>query len=49
MRFYIGELVPSDFPDRDKYLKDLEEGRAQFIFDEECNFFQHKSFQERHL
>ena len=47
MHFYIGELVPLDLPNREKYLLDLEEGRAQFIFDENYNFFQHKSYQER--
>ena len=26
-------------PNREKYLLDLEEGRAQFIFDENYNFF----------
>jgi hypothetical protein len=47
MRFYIGDLISPDLPERDKYLQDLEEGRAQFIFDENYNFFQHQGFQER--
>lgn len=47
MHFYIGELVPPDLPNREQYLKNLEEGKAQFIFDENYNFFQHKSYQER--
>jgi len=47
MRFYIEDLVPPNLPDREKFLLDLGEGRAQFIFDENLKFFQHQSFQER--
>lgn len=47
MRFYIGELVPPDLPDREEFLRDLEAGRAQFIFDENYNFFQHKRYDDR--
>lgn len=44
MRFYIGELMPLELPNREKYLRDLEEGNAWYIFDENFNFFQHRSY-----
>lgn len=41
MRFYVGGIMPESIPNRDKRLKDLEEGKAQFILDENSNFFQY--------
>lgn len=48
MRFYLGELMPLDLPNREKYLQDLEEGHAWYILDENQIFFQHKNYQELH-
>ena len=47
MRFYIEDLMPQDLPGRDQLLLDLEEGRAQYIFDENMNFCRHESHAER--
>lgn len=41
MRYYIGDIMPNSLQNRDKLLKDLEEGKAQYIFDENFNFFKH--------
>lgn len=42
MRQYIEELIPPDLPWREQLISDLEQGRAQFILDENFRFFQHK-------
>jgi len=47
MRFYIEDLMPPDLPDRKQLVKDIEEGRAQYIFDEHLNFFQHPSYSQQ--
>ncbi|NHA05472.1 hypothetical protein G7092_16805 [Mucilaginibacter sp. HC2] len=47
MRLYIGDLMPPELENREQFLKDLEEGRAQYLFDCDFNFFQHLSFQEK--
>lgn len=47
MRFYIEDLMPLDLPNRKQLVKDLEEGRAQYIFDEHFNFFQHPSYYQQ--
>lgn len=47
MRFYIEDLMPPDLPGRDQLVRDLEEGRAQYIFDEHLNFVRHGSYAER--
>lgn len=44
MKSYIGDIIPSTIPNREKLLKDLGEGKAQYIFDENFNFFQHKPY-----
>lgn len=44
MKFYIGEVMPDKISNREQLLADLENGHAQYIFDEDYNFFQHKPF-----
>lgn len=44
MRQYIEELIPPDLSGREQLLQDLEQGRAQFILDENLRFFQHKPY-----
>lgn len=46
MRFYIGDLIPVSLSGKDKLLRDLEEGKAQYIFDENYNFHQFESYKE---
>lgn len=48
MKLYIEPLLPKTIPNRNDIVKDLEEGRAQYIFDENFQFFQHKSYKELH-
>lgn len=40
MRFYIGDIMPKHIPDREKLLMDLEQGHAQYVFDENNKFYQ---------
>jgi len=47
MRFYIEDLMPPELENREQLVKDLEEGRAQYLFDCDFNFFQHQSFLEK--
>jgi len=44
MRFYIGDIMPDKLPNKEKLLNDLEQGKAQYIFDENFNFFQYKPY-----
>lgn len=39
MRFYLEDIMPVNLPNRQQLLEDIEAGRAQFIFDENFNFF----------
>lgn len=41
MHLYIGDIMPLNLPNRDEILSDLEEGRAQYILDENDLFYQH--------
>lgn len=41
MRFYLEDIMSNDVPNREQLLKDIEEGRAQFILDEHGKFFQY--------
>lgn len=44
MRFYIGDIMPETIPNREQLLTDIEKGQAQYIFDEDFNFYQHKQY-----
>ncbi|MBZ0098195.1 MAG: hypothetical protein K8F30_03885, partial [Taibaiella sp.] len=41
MRFYLEDIMSEDLPNRQELLEDIENGRAQYIFDEDYNFFQY--------
>ncbi len=47
MRFYIGGVIPETIPNRETILNDLEEGKLQYIFDKNFEFFQHKTYGEK--
>jgi len=44
MKFYMEDIMPKDLHNREKLLQDIENGHAQFILDENNDFFQHEGY-----